>query len=279
MSSPVEDEEERKEKVPPSASTATPTVLAIFTSTGDLGDVGRHAVAVALHNKSIERIKVLRKANQPQPQRWKCACPDDTYHMTESSTSADHIEYIEVEWYDPQIRTVLRHHLRDVTHILTCLGNRVLFHRDDMSKHGMERILSAMELHQRLIMLSSVGVGEDWPPMEWSKDGRRLESCFRTISWAQHQDLCGGETAVKRFAEAYPDWEYQLVRVVLLPDAVKPSNEWIVQTVKNQEPYPAENISKLDCARFLIQQVLQPDHVRQAVTVGRVPDDQEIINW
>jgi len=248
-------------------------VIAIFISSGDLGDVGKHAVAVALQNPAVSSVKLFRKT-PTQAEPWKCSCPDDSFH----TVTSPRLETIHIEWFDPQLVTTLRHHLVSVTHVLTGLGNRVLFHRDDMSKHGMERVLPALT-NQRLVMLSSVGVAEDWPPMTWSAEGRRLESCFRTISWSQHQDLCAGEAILRAYAARHADWEYTIVRVVLMPDSVASTNEWVVQTTKNQEPFPAEGISKLDCARFLVQQLLEPQYLRRAVTVGRKPDDQDVINW
>ena len=60
--------------------------------------------------------------------------------------------------------------LLDVDAIVSCLGSRQPFHKERIVRRGTERLVEAAIRCKisRFVMISSVGIGDDWPPMQVS---------------------------------------------------------------------------------------------------------------
>lgn len=161
------------------------TCLGIIYSTGDIGDVGRHAVEAALEMPSsvIKQIKVFSincSHSLLEDTDWKCGCRF-SHDLYDRIDCLNRIQVINVDCS----RDDFSHHFTDVDAVISCLGNRNPFHPDSVAKLGTQRIVKAMldnRIH-RIVMLSSVGISNDWPPMEWSRSGDRLQAFFRTVCW------------------------------------------------------------------------------------------------
>lgn len=245
--------------------------VAVFFSTGDIGDVGRHVVAAALEisPQEIPLVKVFARNCHSllSQKKWKCACLVD--HDMNRRERDDH----RVDLFDWNCsKDSIIEHLDGINVIITCLGNRDIrvVHPECIAHSSMEQIVQAAtqrNIH-RVIALSSVGISEDWPPMEWSEEGRRLEALFRTICWSQFQDLAGAEQVIRAHATANTDFDYLIVRSVLLRDTTIPCGSWTVQRSKCTDDHPLDDIAKMDCARFLVQQALHSSFHRCAITVG-----------
>jgi hypothetical protein len=250
-----------------------PKRLAVFFSTGDLGDVGRHVVSAVLELPSQSPVKVFARNVETMLLQtpWKCACRDG-HHVRQEGQEEHLVDRVLPVELDCTTDSIVEH-LQDIDVIVTCLGNRQLFHPECIAHVGTQRILQAAmnQNIRRVVVLSSVGISEDWPPMKWSQEGRRLESYFRTICWCQFQDLTGAEKAVRAIEKQRPDLSLLLVRAVLISETAVPSGSWCVQQRKDHDDHPEDNISKMDCARFLVQEAIYPSLHRCAVTVGGVP--------
>jgi hypothetical protein len=122
----------------------------------------------------------------------------------------------------------------------------------------------------RFVMLSSVGIAEDWPPMEWSREGQRLQGFFRTICWMQYQDLSGAELATQQGAQTNKEFNFLIVRSVILDETTIPVGGWYVQVAKHKDHPPCLELAKMDCARFLVEEAIFPSIRRRAVVVGGV---------
>lgn len=251
--------------------TPVPITLAIVFSSGDLGDVGRHAVAAALEmGDAVAKVRVLsNRLDLLDEPKWKCACP---HPHVPSESDRRKLELIHVNVTSPQAN--LAQHLQGVHAVISCLGNRKPFHPDCIAKVGTQRIVDAMAQQgnaKRLVLLSSAGIADDWPPIEWSRDGLRLQGFFRTVCWKQYQDLSGAEMAVRQGAENSPGLDFLMVRAVHLTETAKPTGDWYVQKVKHQD-HPTSEMAKMDCGRFMVQQCLHPTLHRTAVVVGGAPE-------
>jgi hypothetical protein len=142
--------------------------------------------------------------------QWKCGCR--TLHSQSFSNEAHRLLFFSVGSSSlSHISPIaLAPYLADADVVISCLGNRLPFHPDCVAKAGTERILQAFfcdpsllptPAKKRFILLSSVGIRDDWPPMEWCREGARLQAFYRTICWRQYQDLVGAEMAVLKAAQ------------------------------------------------------------------------------
>jgi NAD(P)H-binding len=249
-----------------------PKCIGIIYSSGDIGDVGRHAVEVALEMPPhvVASIKVFSLHSSYSllvESDWKCGCKNN--HSFGSRLGClRRVQVIDVDC----TKEDLVHHFSDVDAIISCLGNRQPFHADCIAKKGTERIVQAMIQVNvpRICMLSSVGISNDWPPMEWSREGDRLQAFFRTICWSQYQDLTGAELAVKIGGMQNDQLDFLIVRSVLLSESSRPKHQWYVQNEKYND-HPFKTISKMDCARFVVEEAVWPSFHRRAVVVGGMP--------
>jgi hypothetical protein len=261
--------------VPPREG-SEPLHLAVFFSSGGLGDVGRHIIHAALElpSEEIALVRVIARdaGKLLKDTKWKCACVEDHQKLWREGSAeiASRVQVVDLDFTKEDIKE----HLRGIDAIVSCLGNRQLFHPDIIAAVGTRNILqAAIEQNiQRFKMLSSVGISEDWPPMVWTDEGRRLESLFRTICLTQYNDFTQAERYLALTALECPEFDFLVVRTVLLSETTATSGKWFVQKDKHADPHPCEYISKMDCAKFLVTETLKSASFhRCAVTVGGVP--------
>jgi hypothetical protein len=107
--------------------------------------------------------------------------------------------------------------------------------------------------------------------MEWSPEGPRLQGFFRTICWLQYQDLSGAELAISIGAQTDEGFNFLIVRSVILGETAKPVGGWYCQSAKHKDHPPCADFAKMDCARFMVQEAVDPSIRRRAVVVGGVP--------
>lgn len=270
------------------------TLLIVYSS-GDLGDVGRHCVAMALKHPRVRCVKVV--TDQPPQHLFdeknynKCCCPPHTHELLGFKDR--------LRVYPANISSDdFSHHVQNVDAVITCLGNRLPFHPDwrpHIAEYGTTRIVEALldldRTRQRIIMLSSVGIGNDWPPLEGLQEGNFLQGLFRTICWEQYQDLSGAERALRRTWSSN-QLDYVTARCVLLPDGCPPTGLFqaidqpqgsvrlgIGDTAAGERRGSCGRagsdydkfIAKLDAAQFLIQEAVLPSLHRQVVILGGRP--------
>lgn len=247
--------------------------LGIIYSTGDIGDVGRHAVEAALELpiniiSSIKVFSINGSHSLLKDTDWKCGCRLKHNFCNKEENCLNRIQIINIDC----TKDCLSNYLINVDAIVSCLGNRKPFHPDCIAKKGTERIINAMLNNDinRIVMLSSVGISNDWPPMEWSKEGDRLQAFFRTICWRQYQDLTGAELAVQIGGIDNDKLDYLITRSVMLSENTIPINKWYIQNKKYHD-HPVKYMAKMDCARFMVEEAINPSYHRAAVVIGGMP--------
>jgi hypothetical protein len=251
-----------------SGTETEPITLLIIYSSGDLGDVGRHAVAAALEFPPtvVRQVRALSTNIEALAKRdWKCGCQEQ-----HSVTESDRLQLIQ----DDCTTSNLDQYMEGVSAVISCLGNRRPFHDDCVAKLGTQGIVQALlrqEVAPRFVVLSSVGIAEDWPPMEWSREGQRLQGFFRTICWMQYQDLSGAELAIQQGAQTNKEFDFLIVRSVILDETTIPVGGWYIQVAKHKDHPPCLDLAKMDCARFMVEEAIFPSIRRRAVVVGGVP--------
>jgi NAD(P)H-binding len=289
--------------------------LIILYGMGGLSDVGRHAVQVAVdlrqreHDDSkpaapsslsssekVVQIVVLTKfPDLLLQENWNCGCPEP-HHIDVSQLAAASIppavDVVKVtDWTDPSLQSYFATPPSTasttpvLTTVISCLGNRQTFGPNDASEAVGHLILPAMRKHriERLVCITSVGVEEDWPPVEFFAAGRLLLSClFMTASRHAFRDLTKMERHV-RAASLSDDGDdnsidYLLVRPVGIGEDVKPVGKWQLQKQKHRDKL-GFNMAKLDVARFMVKQALTPSLHMAAVVIGAVVDEATAQTW
>lgn len=238
--------------------------LLILYGIGGLSDVGRHAVQVALEHPDVQDVTVLTKFPQMlEETNWNCGC-ETTHSFTEDQRKRMKVIRVQ-DWKKDN----LVDHFSGVTAVISCLGNRQPFTRPWDAAEGNAVVIQAMKEHsiQRSVVMSSMGIEEDWPPMESWKPGKIIMSImFMTCSKASFRDL----TKMERSYRA-SQLDYLLVRPVGIGEEVKPAGTWKLQKEKYKDRL-GYDMAKLDVARFMVQEAIQPTLHNQAVSIGSDPE-------
>jgi hypothetical protein len=243
----------------------TDKIICILYSAGGTADVGRHAVKAALDANAKVNIRVL--TNDPktllEETNWKCGCDPHSF-------SKEELKRLDVRAVD-LTKDDLRPHLDNVGGVVSALGNRQPMYGSRVGAKGTKNLVNAMEAAkiQRLVAITSMGLSEDWPPGEFHWAGDALKWIFRLTG--SNRDLQGAENAIL----ASTSLDYLLVRPVGLGEERRPKGEWFVQKEKYKDKL-GPDMSKMDCASFAVQEVLEPTYSRRGVVIGSNWDTFEL---
>ena len=237
--------------------------LVVLYGVGGLSDVGRHAVQAALERPEVQHITVLTLHPQLlEESRWNCGCPEP--HVFTDVDRARMTVVPVKTWSNP---AELVSHFEGATAVVSCLGNRQPLFGHYESADGNMAVIHAMEQLKdlkRVVVCSSVGIEEDWPPIEFFKMGHYALSClFVTFSRRNFNDL----TKMERAYKATNDVDFLFVRPVGLGEDIKPVNRWALQREKNVDALHFD-MAKLDCARYMVEEAINPTRHRGAVVIG-----------
>jgi NAD(P)H-binding len=239
--------------------------LVVLYGVGGLSDVGRHAIPAALERNDVEHITILtRYPKLIEESRWNCGCPEP--HAFSDADKARMTVVPVQAWSNP---ADLVSHFAGATAVISCLGNRQPLFGHCESADGNAAVIHAMENIKdlkRVVVCSSVGIEEDWPPLEFFKLGYYAMSClFMTLSRSNFNDLTKMERAYKSTSEDEVDFLF--VRPVGLGEDIVPVNRWAVQQQKNVDTLHFD-MAKLDCARYMVEEAINPTRHRGAVVLG-----------
>jgi hypothetical protein len=238
-------------------------ILVILFGKGGLSDVGRHALQAALEQPGVECRVLTQHPEMLKEANWNCGCPDDhSFSLEEESR----FQVIPVDsWQDDN----LLDHFQGATAVVSCLGNRQPFIGGWVAHAGNEMVIKGMKKQsvERVVVLTSTGIEEDQPGAEWHWGGTIMKFIFMTIGRKSFKDLTLMERA---FRES--DRDFLFVRPSGLGEEVVPVGKWFLQKEKFKDILGI-NMAKLDCARFMVQEALNPTRHRDAVVVGSEPPD------
>lgn len=241
-------------------------ILLILYSSGGTPDVGRHAIRAALDMCSNPlRILTCNPDTILKETNWNCACDHEKQHtFTQEELARMDIRTVDFSTTNPK---VWNDHLQNVGAVISALGNRQPLYGDRVGISGTNQLVDAMQNQnvQRIVAITSVGINDDWPPVEFHYLGNILKILFLTLSRSAYKDLAGVENILTSSSSSSLD--YLIVRPMGLGEDRKPKNEWFVQKEKYKDKL-GYDMSKLDCARFAVTEVLNPTYHKRAVVVG-----------
>jgi uncharacterized protein YbjT (DUF2867 family) len=204
-------------------------------------------------------VKVITKYPELlEESNWNCGCPEP------HSYDEKRVTVIPVKSYDN-----IESYFKGSDGVVCCLGNRQPFYGHNDAYDGTQAVLKSMKANhiQRLVVLSSTGVEEDWPPMEFHWSGKIFGPMLLTCSRAAFRDLTDMERAVRA-----SEVDYLIVRPVGIGEDVAPVNQWKLQGEKYKDVI-GFNMAKMDVARFMVQEAIEPTKHKEAVTIGAVMEE------
>lgn len=255
--------------------------LAIFFSSGGLGDVGRHAILVALDDPRVASIKLFASSKNIKTldlPNWKCGCtePHDwNESVTKSSKLFEKFELDLSDKNDKDVGQILKEQLKDVDAVVSCMGNRQPFWGDRVGAAATHHIKIAMEATnvKRIVAMTSMGLNEDYPCMEWRWEGKIMDFLFKTLCRKEKKDLVKLESLLTSSKPELLD--YLLVRPVGLGEEAVPEGTYFLQKQKHTDVV-GSNMAKMDCARLFVDEAVNPTMHRTAVVVGANPEGESV---
>jgi hypothetical protein len=243
--------------------------LVVLYGIGGLSDVGRHAILAALEQPSVSHVTVITEYPELLDEKqWECNCDA---HTNPSKTHSNKVTMIPIDsWENKQEN--LAQHFQGAHAVISCLGHRqpgfknpILRKKGLVAAVGSRQVIAAMQEAKvdRAVVMSSMGIQEDWPPMEFHWGGKILAWMFKGICKKACTDLNEMEVAWK---EAM-DLDYLFIRPAGLGEEVVPEGKWSLQKEKYKDEV-GMNMAKMDCARYMVQEALNPTRHKTAVAIG-----------
>lgn len=255
----------------------TTTVAIIYATQGGMGDVGKFAILQASQAQKINpnlRFRAIAMSDEELEGTDLGISVDvtDEKLKTEVAGAFDGLDVIKVNADDEKQQ--LGEALEGVDVVIACLGNR----QPSMARwchRGARSVVSAMEANNvpRLILLSSMGIGQDFTPLRNKRFWVRWlwNGLLRTLVRSAWKDLIAMEALVTA-----SKLDYLLVRPVGLTPEEPPVDTWHLLTSPDDDmqgggPGLSISVAKADVASFLWAEAITPTFHGRGVTIGQVP--------
>lgn len=254
---------------PPSATCRKK--LVVLYGIGGLSDVGRHVILAGLE-KNVDHITVITEyPDMLNEKQWECGCPDGHTNPFNDEAYASKLTMVKIDsWKNEQPN--LSEHFQDANAVISCLGhrqpgwkNKELIKKGLAARDGNKQVISAMQKANvsRVVTISSVGLyrgDKSWP--HWASKLMRL--FFLTFQRKARKDLQAME---KLFTESSLD--YLIVKPTGMGEDVVPAGKYFLQ--EPREECVGGNMAKMDVARFMVNEAIQPTMARGSKVVGSAP--------
>lgn len=245
-------------------------LVILYATKGGLGDVGKFALiqgaaglgdwevcAAALSDEGLEGDDLGLQIDV-DPKEFKADAEERLKGAVEK------LSVVKVDVRAEGFKGKLEELLDGADACLACLGNRqgnMARWMGDVAKTLVE-VMSAKAVH-RLVILSSMGIGEDFLPLGFIKIlwGFLLLTFFRSA----RNDLIQLESAVEQST-----LDYAMVRPMGLSPEEPPVGRWHILESWDDGSLGI-TIAKKDAAAFMIEEAISPTIHRQAVTLGQKP--------
>ena len=195
-------------------------------------------------------------------------------------------------WLNDQ-SSVLDEHFHDATAIVSCLGHRQpgwkypeLRKKGIVAAPGNKQVIQAMSkipTLKRAVLMSSMGIQEDYPCMEFHFAGKIMDLLFKGPCKKNFDDLTNMELAYKEFNNkktaadnhdngdsANNEIDYLFVRPVGISEDCVPVGKWYIQKEKYVDQV-GMNMAKMDVARYMVQEAINPTRHQCGVVIGSKP--------
>ena len=245
--------------------------LIVLYGIGGLSDIGRHAILAALE-KPVDHVTVITEyPDMLDDENWECGCTDGHTNPFNDEAYASKLTMVKIDsWKNEQPN--LFEHFNEADAVISCLGhrqpgwkNKELIKKGLIARDGNKQVIKAMEEAKvsRVVTISSFGLyrgDKSWP--HWASKLMRL--FFLTFMRKARKDLQAME---KLFYDSSLD--YLIVKPVGIGEDVVPTGKYFLQ--EPGEEAVGGNMAKMDVARFMVDEAIQPTIVRGSKVVGSAP--------
>ncbi|CAJ1958220.1 unnamed protein product [Cylindrotheca closterium] len=247
--------------------------LVILYGIGGLSDVGRHAILAALEKPEVSKITVITEHPEKLDEK-KWESHGEKSNPFNNPEFAPRLTMVKVEgsWKKPQDNFAT--HFAGADAVISCLGhrqpgiqNKELLKKGLIACDGNKQVIQAMKEAkvERAVVISSMGLkGDDgaWP--HWA--AKVLKYMLKTVARKARKDL---EAMEALYLESPLD--YLFVRPVGISEEREPVGTYFVQDPGNKKEVVGGDTAKIDVARFMVEQALNPTFHKTSKVVGSEP--------
>eukprot|EP00286_Rhodomonas_abbreviata_P021343 CAMPEP_0181314952 /NCGR_PEP_ID=MMETSP1101-20121128/15102_1 /TAXON_ID=46948 /ORGANISM="Rhodomonas abbreviata, Strain Caron Lab Isolate" /LENGTH=259 /DNA_ID=CAMNT_0023422099 /DNA_START=21 /DNA_END=800 /DNA_ORIENTATION=- len=256
---------------------AARTVAILYGTKGGMGDVGKFAVMQALKTPglTVRPVALSMEAEEGEDNgvlvdfdkcpKTKHRCPadvDDADARAKLKASFDGIEIQKMDIAADSTQSKLEKTFEGVDAIVMCTGNR----QPGMARWctlAAEKVIAASNAKgvKRVVVLSSMGIGDDYLPISFIKC---LWWCMlQTMVRSAKNDLIAMESAIMA-----SDCDFLIVRPMGIDPSEKATGKWKLVQNRGEGGLPI-TVSKEDVAAFMLSEALTPSIHKKAVTIGK----------
>lgn len=246
------------------AATPARPLAVIFGTQGGMSDVGKFAAALAFKTVSSSTRVIALAPTAENPDMEIDADVTDQALRDELKADFASMTTIRIDIDAEDAQTKLDDALKDVGAVVACLASR----QPSLGRwlaRGTEMVKTSMGKNnaERLVILSSMGIGQDFTPLSAIKV--LWHAMLRTVLRPARKDLIALEAVVEG-----SKLDYLLVRPTGLTPEEPPIGSWKLLTAPKQGGLRL-SLAKKDVAEFMIKEAVQPTFHRTAVTIGGEP--------
>lgn len=240
----------------------TQTVAILFGIKGGLSDVGKFAVehALKMQGVTVRPVALSLEAEEGSDYSIEVDIKDEQLKLQLKETF-NGIKYKTLDIGDPGAQGKLEEVFSGCDAVVSCLGNRQ--NKAIWCNLGAQKVVAAMRSQNvnRLVQLSSMGIGNDYLPMSAIK---ALWWCMlRTSNKQSYKDLVAMEATVLS-----SDVDFVIVRPMGIDPDEKPRGSWKILQRRGEGTLPI-TVAKQDVAQFMVTEALKPTLHRQCITIGK----------
>ena len=245
-------------------------LVVVFGVKGGLSDVGKYAVKHALRHNGDWTVRLIALSGG-QAEGYETLATVDPGKDTGPAIKRDQrelkdiitaAEVLKIDIKASTAQQQLEDAFQQADVVVSAIGSR----ENSLPRYlnlGVSKITQTMKAKNvpRLIQLSSMGIGEDFVPIQvirvfWAV---LLRTFFRTV----HKDLKAMEATVHA-----SDVDFVLVRPAGIPPDSPPKGTWQLLKSKEDRKPVGFVISKSDVALFMIEEAIHPTLHKTAVTIA-----------
>ena len=253
---------------------STASRLVVLYGIGGLSDVGRHAILAALEHPSVQKITVITEYPEKLDEKqWECGCPGGHTNPFNNPENASKLDMVKIDTWK-KLQPDLARHFQGADAVVSCLGHRQpgkkypeLIEKGLVAYDGNKQVIQAMQETKidRAVVISSIalkGDNKSWP--HWANGIMKL--LFLTLNRKAKKDL---EAMEEEYLKSSLD--YLFVRTVGISEDFVPKGEYFRQDHGKKEEVVGGNMAKMDVARFMVDQAVNPTFHKTSKTVGSKP--------
>lgn len=246
-----------------SVAKASKLVAIVWASKGGLGDVGKFAAMHAAAKGSEQlRFRAVAVSEDGQDTGIDATEVKPAERLEKLQEILKDVEILKLNINSDDAEAQLAQTFQGCDSVIACPGSR----QSGIARTcgiGARKVVAAMKTAEvkRLVVLSSMGIGDDYLPGSCIK---YFWGFLLRVVWpSTRRDLQEMEAVVRN-----TDLDFLLVRPMGIDPAEPQRGSYALLTGRGQGALEI-TVAKEDVALFLLEEALEPKHSKTAVTIGK----------